>query len=257
MVLEINYKSEHIVKDILKKYLALLGSVIYALLIVNIITNHTYTGFFYYAFLILHSISICAGLFIFFNPSKTIVYGIVGICYLPVLVFSKTDELNVLFCYVVILIAFWNQGFFVKRKFLKRFRAIAGFLIIIIIRAFLLKKEYLFRLYEIAPILFALVIVSIFAMESFHFERALNSKFIINLNDFPNLTLRQKNLIVAILNNQKYETFAAENNISISSVKRDATLIFDEFSCSSKSVFLTKFSQYNFYIDNQLVYTGK
>ena len=70
MILEPNYKSEHIVKDILKKYLALLGSVIYALLIVNIITNHTYTGFFYYAFLILHSISFCAGLFIFFNPSK-------------------------------------------------------------------------------------------------------------------------------------------------------------------------------------------
>ena len=244
-------------KDLLKKYLPLFGVVLFPLLIINLLINHTYTGFFYYTFLVLHSLAFCASVFLFFNPTKSIIYGIAGICYLPLLVFSPTNEIIILICYILILVSFWNQGFFVRKRIPKRIFAAAGISAVIVIRIILLKKEYLHRLYENAPVLFIAMILFTFVLDSYRFEKILKTKFVINLNEYDKLSARQKKLTAAILNDVKYETFATENGISSSSVKKDAVSIFKEFSCSSKNIFILKFSQYDFYLDDKLVYKGK
>ena len=228
-------------KDLLKKYLPLFGVVLFPLLIINLLINHTYTGFFYYTFLVLHSLAFCASVFLFFNPTKSIIYGIAGICYLPVLVFSSANEILILICYILILVSFWNQGFFVRKRISKRICAAAGISAVIVIRIILLKKEYLHRLYENAPVMFIAMILFTFVLDSYRFEKILKTKFVINLNEYDKLSSRQKKLTAAILNDVKYETFAAENDISPSTVKKDAVSIFKEFSCSSKIIFLTVF----------------
>lgn len=244
-------------KSFFKKYLPLLGALIFSVLIVNLIINRQYTGFFYYAFLTLHALTILVNIFLFFKPTKSILYGAIGILYLPVLVFSKTYELNILVCYILILVSFWNQGFFVKRKTLKRARAAAGIIAIIIIRAFLFKDEYLHRLFDILPVLFVSSILFMFVFDSYRFEKILHTKFVINLDEYKNLSDRQKKLAIAILNGIKYEAFALDNNISISAIKKDAVGIFKTFSCSNKNIFEMKFSQYDFTLGGELVFKGK
>ena len=68
-------------KSFFKKYLPLFSALIFTVLIVNLIINRQYTGFFYYAFLILHTLTILVNIFLFFRPSKSILYGVIGIFY--------------------------------------------------------------------------------------------------------------------------------------------------------------------------------
>ena len=245
-----------ILKSFIKKYLPLLGALIFIVLIVNLIINRQYAGFFYYAFLVLHTITVFVNIFLFFRPTKSILYGVTGILYLPVLVFSKTYELNILVCYILILVSFWNQGFFVKQKTLKRTRAIAGIIAIVIIRIFLLKDEYLHRLFAILPVLFVSAVLLMFVLDSYRFEKILHTKFTVNLDEYANLSDRQKKLAIAILNGIKYDSFARENSISISAIKKDALSIFKTFSCSNKNIFEMKFSQYDFTLGGELVFKG-
>ena len=140
---------------------------------------------------------------------------------------------------------------------MKRARAVAGIIAIIIIRVFLLKGEYLHRLFNILPVLFVSAILFMFVLDSYRFEKILHTKFVINLDEYNNLSDRQKKLAIAILNETKYETFASENNISISAIKKDATGIFKTFSCSNKNIFQMKFSQYDFTLGGELVFKGK
>lgn len=157
----------------------------------------------------------------------------------------------------MILVSFWNQGFFVKKKTLKHARAVAGIIAIIIIRAILLKEEYLHRLFNILPVLFISLILLMFVLTSYRFEKIIHTKFIVNLDEYENLSDRQKKLAIAILNGIKYDAFALENKISISAIKKDAVGIFKTFSCSNKNIFEMKFSQYDFTLGGELVFKGK
>lgn len=225
-------------------------------IIIFIRTKHFYSPLYFYSAMCLFSISLCACIFLLFFPNKMFIYGIVAFVYTIVFTFIDVNEIDIVLCFLIMIVSLWNQGILERNK--KKCFAFFFFLTagIITARSFIFKKEYISRLIYLWPYLFTISIIFFFSLNAILLYKRNMDKAFINLDLYDNLSERQKNLILCILNNEKYETFAQENKISLSSVKKDAVTIFKTFNSFDRYTFILKYASFDFYRNGKRIFLG-
>ncbi|MCQ2591379.1 MAG: hypothetical protein MJ188_01225 [Treponema sp.] len=163
-------------------------------------------------------------------------------------------ELEVYFCFVLSVIAFWNQGFYSSHTKIKKILTIIGGIFLLIIRILLLKEEFFYRDWKLCPIYLAALGLYLFVQNSIRFNQMKKSELKIELSDYPEITDRQKKLIPFILQGEKYDRISEITGISSSSVKRDAGDIFKIFFSSDRITFVSKYSSYSFFDNGKPIF---
>lgn len=240
-----------------KKFLPTAGFICFAIQIIISICKGNPQQWHYYPLLVLNCISFLACAWLFFHPEKFIIYGLISFLYMILYTFLDVDELVIILCEVTSFVSFDSQGFLRKHKNIKYSIVVLIFFIILGIRIYLFYDDYTNRLLKLWPFVFSLFIILFFFANSILFYRKNSGQKIINLNFYTELSDRQKQLIISILNYDKYETFARLNNVSVSTVKKDAVAIFRIFESFDRNAFVLKYSTFDFMQDGQLIYKGR
>jgi len=245
-----NNKKEDAVEKLqskLKVFIPISGALFFSLQILFLLLfEKNKSTLFFKGIFLLDLISILASIYLIFHPEKYLIYGIICFTFTIFYTFAPVNEITIVLCYMTSLIIFGDQGLLKKRKILVFIFCLSSIIIIIVIRIIILKKEYIVRLIETWPYIFALILMYFF-ISKITATYKKNQKYpIINLNNYYELTERQKKLIESILQNEKYDTFARDNNISVSVVKKEATEIFKVFDVFDKNTFQLKYLEYTF-----------
>lgn len=230
-----------------KYFIPISGLIFFTIQIIFLlIDNPDFSNIVFDAILVLSVISALTCIFLIFHPQKYLIYGIFFLIFTVLFTFSDYSEITILLCYIAALVIFSEQGFFNHKSILKLVLSLLVLGAITAVRIILFKKEYFVRLIQVWPYLFTLVVIIFFTLKIFVSHQNETEHLVINLDEYEELTDRQKKLIESILKNEKFDTFSRENNVSISTVKKDAVVIYKVFDVFDSKTFLLKYANHDF-----------
>lgn len=211
---------------------------------------------FFYPLIALNCCSVIGCTILLITPDNNYIYGILGMLYTILFAFVDISELSIFICYIISQFAFYGQTYTLKKGLIHKIFGAILLIFVIVVRAIIFKMEFVNRLFNIWPFLFALAVIFLFFIRNENLQEKYKRRTIIDLNQFDELSDRQKDLVIALLNDVKYEDFATEHKVSKSAVKKDAVGIFKVFSTYDKNSFVLKYSSCNFQRDSNIVYKG-
>lgn len=225
-------------------------------IVILFITKENQYNWYFYPLIILNTCSTIGCIVLLIFPDYVLIYGILGALYTVLFAFVDISELSICICYIVSQFAFFSSGFTAKSG--KKFYLYSGVLLLFVIvtRVFIFRLDYLNRIFNIWPFMFALAIIFLLFVKNESLLEKYKKRTIIDLDQFDELSERQKDLVLSLLNDVKYEDFAQEHCISKSAIKKDAVNLFKFFDTYDKNSFVLKYSSCNFQRNGNIVYKG-
>ena len=155
-----------------------------------------------------------------------------------------------IFSFTITTVFLWNQGFFKNKKYYKLPLTVLYFGILISIRVYLFRESFVEHIIQFLPFIIITLVLTLFVINSYTLSVGKKNKNHIDVDELE-LTDRQKDILILIINNKPYKEFSLGKDISESTIKKEASAIFQYFNVCNKYAFMAKFSHCTFVYKGQ------
>lgn len=195
---------------------------------------------------------LCCILIIF--PSRIEIVGIISLFYCFFISIIEPFSIIPQFMFFLAYAIFLLRRFYITRTKLKTAVTIILYIVILILPSLFVEYEFWDVIFLKTAFTFGLIVfsflISTYSADQQNKEPApANSKKVLNIALYENLTERDSQWLNSILNNEKYESIAIDHNMSLGSVKNRLKIVFQTLQVGDRIGFLNKYSHY------QIIYT--